>query len=94
MAHQEIHVYYADDKMQEYYVREHFTTEIVEEPRFFNIKKYYGYMSVVLANLLMLIITDSKWQAVFHAFCISLILFFWILSHSDEQNNFDRKYIS
>lgn len=84
-----IFVEYADDKYCKYVVVDVFETNMVQEPKFFNFKKYFGYMIMVLANIVGLYFASEKLFIILHTSVVFVGLIFWILSHVEEEANFE-----
>lgn len=89
LSQRDITLEYCDDKMCRYTVTDYFESKMVEEPRFFDFKRYYGYMTIILISVFSIYFYNEKLYILLYSAAFFISLFFWIISHSDRVMKFE-----
>lgn len=79
----------ADENYSQYTVTDIYETNMVKEPKFLNFKKYFGYMTMVIASVLGLFFASEKFFIILHTSVSFFGLFLWVLSYVEEQTKFE-----
>jgi len=82
-------VEYADDKFCKYLVTDIFETNIVKKPKFLNFKKYFVYMTIVIANSIGLYFASEKFFIFLYTAVFCCGLFLWLVSYIDDKTNYE-----